>query len=73
MTRIYSVTLGGDVLKIVWDGNIFLTSNGESHSTRRRAQLEEVRNYYGSFQEFFPEEELEQMVDCNLVFVLDEA
>jgi len=69
MTRIYSVTLGGDVLKIVWDGNIFLTSNGESHSTRRQAQMCEVKNYYESFQEFPSTDEIAWLVDCNLVFV----
>ena len=69
MAITYSVNLGGDKLETTWNGNVFLTSDGQSHSTLRRAQIEEVRHYYASFQEFFPEEELERMVDCDLIFV----
>jgi len=72
MATIYSVILGGDKLEIFRNGNVFFTSDGQSHSTLRRSQIEEVRKYYGSFHIYFPEAELERMVDCDLIFVLDQ-
>jgi len=73
MATIYTVILGGDKLEISYDGNVFLTSDGQSHSTRRQAQLSEVKNYYESFQKFHSTDELESMVDCDLIFVRDEV
>ena len=72
MAITYSVNLGGDKLEITYDGNVFLTSDGQSHSTRRQAQLSEVKNYYESFQQFHSTDEIEWMVDCNLIFVRNE-
>jgi len=68
MVTIYSVNVFGDVLEIVWDGNVFIGSHGQQFSRKADAMESEILDYYSAAGEEISEEKIQEILSTVTVW-----